>query len=247
MSLFGSVIDPSKVELWTVPDDPVDPNTLPPPSTTTAALSTQRPSATTSKQYPKPTEHLPDDHDKAEGEAHKPAFPGNNTSNNSTGPAGAPTPDEGYFAHMSDLLKSQTWLIAALGAVVLFVIGAGVYVYKRRSRSSHYAALGGDDVAMSQVRAGGGGTRELYDAFGELSDGDSDADEEMALRARDTERDGLRYHDGFLDDEDEEKERYVDAPRGEEEGSERTAGGAGTRSPGEESGTSWEHASQTLR
>lgn len=267
MSLFGSVIDPSKVELWKVPDDPVDPATL--PASTTSAAPTASPSASVTKQHPKPTQHLPGDHGTAEGEAHKPSFnsttPGGNNSttpggNNSTTPGNdtvEPTPDEGYFSHMTDLLKSQTWLFAALGAVVLFVIAAGVYLYRRRrSRRKEYAALGGDDVAMSQVgAAGGGGTRELYDAFGELSDGDSDADEEMALTGRDRGREGVQYHDGFLDDEEEDRERsregrYVDVPdERDHERPERTAEheGAGTRSPGEDSGASWEHASQTLR
>ncbi|KAJ1309491.1 hypothetical protein OPQ81_006266 [Rhizoctonia solani] len=244
MTLFGSVIDPSKVELWTVPDDPQDPNQAPAPesttisttSTTTQATSTTA-TKTGSKQHPKPTEHLPDDHDQAEGEAHKPVF-GNKTT--TATPSVSVPVDEGYFAHMTDLLKSQTWLFAALGAVVVFIIAAGVYVYRRRRQRRHYAALGGDDVPMSQV----GGTRELYDAFGELSDGDSDADEEMALRPRDRDQEAVRYHDGFLDDEEDEheRERYVDVP------DEPTPSGAGARSPGGDSGsgTSWEHASQTL-
>ncbi|KAH7317982.1 peptidase S8/S53 domain-containing protein [Rhizoctonia solani] len=241
MALFGSVIDPSKVELWSVPDDPQDPNATPAPASTTSTSTTAQATSTSatkteSKQHPKPTDHLPDDHDQAEGEAHKPVF-GNKTTTAS--PSVSVPVDEGYFAHMTDLLKSQTWLFAALGAVVVFIIGAGVYVYRRRRQRRHYAALGGDDVPMSQV----GGTRELYDAFGELSDGDgSDADEEMALRPRD--RDAVRYHDGFLDDEDDERDRdrYVDVPE------EQTPSGTGARSPGEESGSgaSWEHASQTL-
>ncbi|KAG8752313.1 pheromone processing endoprotease [Ceratobasidium sp. 423] len=239
MTLFGSVIDPSKVELWTIPDDPQVPNEAPATTTITATATstTAEPTSTTatqtgSKQHPKPTDHLPDDHDQAEGEAHKPVF-GNKTT--TATPSVSVPVDEGYFAHMSDLLKSQTWLFAALGAVVVFIIGAGVYVYRRRRQRRHYAALGGDDVPMSQV----GGTRELYDAFGELSDGES-ADEEMALRPRD--HDAVQYHDGFLDDEeDEQRERYVDAP---DEPAPRT----GARSPGGESGSggSWEHASQTL-
>ncbi|KAH7322261.1 hypothetical protein B0J17DRAFT_723607 [Rhizoctonia solani] len=212
-----------KVELWSVPDDPQDPNTTPAPasttstSTTTQAMSTSA-TKTESKQHPKPTDHLPDDHDQAKGEAHKPVF-GNKTTTASP--------------------SVSVPLFAALGAVVVFIIGAGVYVHRRRRQRRHYAALGGDDVPMSQV----GGTRELYDAFGELSDGDgSDANEEMALRPRD--RDAVRYHDGFLDDEDDERDRdrYVDVPE------EQTPSGTGVRSPGEESGSgaSWEHASQTL-
>ncbi|KEP46738.1 putative Kex2-endoproteinase of late compartment protein [Rhizoctonia solani 123E] len=245
MSLFGSVIDPSKVELWTVPEDPVDPSATPTPATTTSSTTAQPTSTTAtktgSKQYPKPTEHLPGDHDQAEGEADDPAFgtkTASATATATTSSSSLPV-DEGYFAHMTDLLKSQTWLFAALGAVVVFIIGAGVYVYRRRRQRRHYAALGGDDVPMSQV----GGTRELYDAFGELSDGDeSDADEERALRPRDRDRDGVRYHDGFLDDEEEPRgDRYVDVP------GDRTPSGTGARSPGGDSGSgSWEHASQTL-
>ncbi|QRV99821.1 protease KEX1 [Ceratobasidium sp. AG-Ba] len=247
MTMFGSVIDPAKVELWSVPDDPVDPATA--PATPTSTTVTQSMTGTATKQHPKPTDHLPDDHGEAEGEAHKPSF---NTTKPATGGAGnsttspieTPPPDEGYFSHMTDLLKSQTWLFAALGAVVVFILGAGFWLYRRRrNRMRDYAALGGDDVAMSQVAGGtgGGGTRELYDAFGELSDGESEADEGAALRGRERGREGLQYHDGFLDDEEEEREkarqeRYTDdAPEAQ--------GGAGTRSPGEDS---WEHASQTL-
>ncbi|KAG8725276.1 pheromone processing endoprotease [Ceratobasidium sp. 395] len=253
MSMFGSVIDPSKVELWTVPDDPVDPATVPATPITTTSTTM---SATPTKQHPKPTEHLPGDHDTAEGEAHKPSFNTTNpaTGNNSTSTAPVqPAPDEGYFSHMTDLLKSQTWLFAALGAVVVFVIGAGVWLYRRRrSRMRDYAALGGDDLPMSQVGGAAGGTRELYDAFGELSDGESEADEESALRGRDRGREGLQYHDGFLDDEEDERgkvrqERYVDDVAESEEAGHASgqggSGGGGTRSPGEDS---WEHASETL-
>ncbi|KAG8793900.1 pheromone processing endoprotease [Ceratobasidium sp. 428] len=184
MSMFGSVIDPSKVELWTVPDDPVDPATVPATPITTTSTTM---SATATKQHPKPTEHLPGDHDTAEGEAHKPSFNATNpaTGNNSTSTAPVqPEQDEGYFSHMTDLLESQTWLFAALGAVVVFVIGAGVWLYRRRrSRMRDHAALGGDDVPMSQVGgATSGGIRELCNAFGELSDGESEADEEAAMR-----------------------------------------------------------------
>ncbi|KAG8793902.1 pheromone processing endoprotease [Ceratobasidium sp. 428] len=137
--------------------------------------------------------------------------------------------------------------------MVVFVVGAGVWLYRRRrSRMRDYAALGGDDVPMSQVGGAAGGTQELYDAFGELSDGESEADEEAALRGRERGREGLQYHDGFLDDEEDERgkgrqERYVDdVAEGEEAGHESGqggGGGGGTRSPGEDS---WAYASQTL-
>ncbi|KAG8725279.1 pheromone processing endoprotease [Ceratobasidium sp. 395] len=215
MSMFGSVIDPSKVELWTVPGNLVDPTTAPATPITTTSTTM---SATATKQHPKPIEHLPGDHDTAEGEAHKPSFSTTNpaTGNNSTSTAPVqPAPDEGYFLYMTDLLKSQTWLFAALGVVVIFVISARVRPYRRRrSRTRDHAALGGDGVPMSQVGAAAGGTRELYDAFGELSDGESEADEEAALRGRERGREGLQYHDGFLHDEEDERdksreERYV--------------------------------------
>ncbi|KAG8725283.1 pheromone processing endoprotease [Ceratobasidium sp. 395] len=182
---------------------------------------------------PKPTEHLPGDHDTAEGEAHKPSFSTTSpaTGNNSTSTASVqPAPDEGYFSYMTDLPNSQTWLFAALGAAVIFVIGAGVWMYRRRrSRMRDYAALGGDDVPMSQVGGAAGGIRELYDAFGELSDGESEADEEAALRGQQDKGRQERYVDDVLE--------------GEEAGHGSGHGGGGTRSPEE---NSWEHASQML-
>ncbi|KAG8769794.1 pheromone processing endoprotease [Ceratobasidium sp. 428] len=75
MSMFGSVIDPSKVELWTVPGNLVDPATATATPITTTSTTM---SATATRQHPKPTEHLLGDHDTAEGEAHKPSF---NTTN----------------------------------------------------------------------------------------------------------------------------------------------------------------------
>ncbi|OBZ65694.1 Protease KEX1 [Grifola frondosa] len=94
------------------------------------------------------------------------------------------------------------------GAVVLFGVGAGIFFWRcavARKRA-HYASLpAGDDVAMSSIRVGSRGgqrTKELYDAFGEVSD-DEDADESTTLRPQGRTpvvEDG--FHSGFLDDDE---------------------------------------------
>jgi len=141
--------------------------------------------------------------------------------------------------------------------VLLFGISAGVFFWRRRAarrRRANYATLANDDLAMSSVSRdgrspGGARAKELYDAFGEVSD-DEDADEETGLRPRGPD-DGtpggrLAFHSGFLDDDDVASARptpvYKDEPdpAREEEG---------LRSPASVSGDgsgdgSWEHASQ---
>lgn len=85
--------------------------------------------------------------------------------------------------------------------------------------------------------------KELYDAFGEVSDDDEDADEQTMLhpgRSFDEHQEmGLGFHSDFLNDDDpisaEQTPSYRDDPRSREEGA---------ASPGSGSGSSWEHASQ---
>jgi kexin len=90
----------------------------------------------------------------------------------------------------------------------------------------------------SVSRQGRPRAKELYDAFGEVSD-DEDADEETRLR-------GEGFHSGFLDDDDPSsagpEPAYRDEPRGEHDVSPDVR----SASPGSGSGDgSWEHASQT--
>lgn len=213
MTLWGSVADASKAKQWEVPliDDTLPPTPNPEtPSTPTA----------TSKTHTKPTAHLPGDHGSSEGEAHKPAFPG--SSSTSVGQAkptdaseaiesppsssSTPTPDEGWFAELGNLVSNQVWFFVALGAVAIFGAGVGIFFWRRAvRRRKNYSTLPGDELAMGSM-GGRRGTRtkELYDAFGEASD-DEDADEETGLRpGRMEERSpnvGLTYHSGFLDDD----------------------------------------------
>jgi kexin len=221
-------------------ENPTQVSLLPPPeSNDTVVDETPRPSTT--KSHPKPTANLPDDHGSRPGENDKPAF-------DAAEPSSTPTPDEGWFPDMASLLNNKKWFFGVVAVVLLFCIGAGAYFWRRRilrRRRAQYSALGGDDMAMRHIPGEGGTprTRELYDAFGEVSD-DEDADEETGLRGgrpQDRSPGGLGFHQGFLDDDDppsaphdggykdepdpvevEEKRENADSPDG-----------------------SWEHASQS--
>lgn len=91
-------------------------------------------------------------------------------------------------------------------------------------------------------------TKELYDAFGEVSD--DDADEETGLRGAIDRTEGLGFHSGFLDDDPSTAggmtpaaARYKDEPGSPHE----AAGPSREHAPSPEgSGDgSWEHASET--
>lgn len=168
------------------------------------------PTPTTTKVLSKPTAHLPGDHGEAPGENTNPAF---STAVPSPTSSSHPTADVGWFPSLSNLVANQKWFFGAVGAVALFGIGMGVFFWRRRkARLSHYNALpAGDDLSMSTLTtrprstvATGRPTRELYDAFGELSDDDDENDEETALersRGHVPVSGGLEFHPGFLDDE----------------------------------------------
>lgn len=271
MSFWGSAIDASKAIHYSKRPPPKE--DLPDPIfetdpnatitvTTTSTTSTTTIVASTTKSYVKPTEHLPEDHTDAEGESHNPAFPdtGNNqattTSSSSTSSAGPSitfAPDEGIFAGMTDLLSNSYWLYGILGFIVLLGVGAGAFFWRRRRRQrAEYSTVAGDDMVMQSMlphssdKQRRGGTKELYDAFGEVSDEEEEyADEEMALRGR-NEPVGVRYHDGFLEDDDDNNSpvtRYRDDPTPEERAREQAEVGRqpGSGSPDSTTG-SWEHA-----
>ncbi|KAF8163396.1 peptidase S8/S53 domain-containing protein [Crassisporium funariophilum] len=233
MIFWGSVVDTSKAEKYEV--DLID-NLLPP------AEAQPRPTLVTSssasvKQHPKPTANLPADHGEATGENSIPAFtPG------SPSPTGSPstissTPDVGWFSDMSSLVTGQKWFFVALGAVSIFGIGVGVFFWRRRAaiKAANYTALNNEgEMSMNPIGTSMSGglrtTRELYDAFGELSDDDDDDDDEnSALRkplARST--GGLGFHSGFLDDDDPSTAagltpKYRDEPETQHEDQPRTA------------------------
>jgi kexin len=158
-----------------------------------------------------------------------------------------PTPDEGWFSDMSNLVSSQKWFFGAIGAVVLFGVGAGVFFWRRRVKHRAYAALSaGDDLPMSSVsRNRRPRARELYDAFGEVSD-DEDADEESRLQAGGQTSEGLGFHSEFLDDDDPSPVISAPVYRDDPEKGHNASPDVRSSSPGSGSGDgSWEHASQT--
>ncbi|KAG9004986.1 pheromone processing endoprotease [Tulasnella sp. 427] len=268
MNFWGSVIDPTKAILYS--ERPRPDEDLPDPifedepsSSSTTTTTTTTVAASTTKQYVKPTEHLPDDHDQADGESHNPAFPDHPATNGTSNPAASPsitiTPDEGYFSHMGDLLSSSRWLYGGLALIVLFGAGAGVFFWRRRARRAEYQSVADDEMAMTSMlhggratdsrRPGAGGTRELYDAFGEVSDEDDDhhyADEETGMR-RTGGTPTVRYHDGFLDDDAPESAAvspavpYRDDPTPQERARERRDRDGSDSGSGSGSG-SWEDA-----
>lgn len=261
MTVWGSVIDPALAKVYNVP---VLEDTLPPlyPSDDTPTTTVATPEGTTTKTHPKPTAHLPSDHVEAPGETHLPAFPGS-SNNTDTKPVedvaspvetttavtgtSTPTADEGWFSDMSNLVTNQAWFFIALGAVLLFASGAGLYFWRRsvRRRRDYTSLPDGDDLAMSSIGGVGSGPRskELYAAFDEVED-DEDADEQTGLRRVPGESPvGLGYHSGFLDDDDPASAagpptRYKDEPGPLERAAERS------HSPDSGNSGSWEHASQ---
>ncbi len=202
MTLWGSVIDASKAKTFVL----ADPDTPFPPPPQADDIPASTPSNAASKSYPKPTAHLPGDHGTAEGEADKPAF----GQDDATQPTISSTPDEGWFPGINKLVTNSKWVFGAVGIVVVFGLSAGAYLLWRRRAAARrmrgdYTSVAGDEVALSSMRVGGGrsaarggGTKELYDAFGEVSDDDEFLDEEAGLRRPLTES----YHEGFLDDDE---------------------------------------------
>jgi kexin len=159
-----------------------------------------------------------------------------------------PTADEGWFSDMKNLSSNQRWVGGALAIAFLFLAGAGIFFWRRRAaarrRRAQYASVAGDTSVPMRSR----GTKELYDAFGEVSDDDDDADEETGLRPRGQQPLGVHevgYHSGFLDDEDAHSEAgYRDEPVAHAQ--HHAEGSGGSRLSGSESPDgSWAHASQT--
>lgn len=270
MTLWGATVDPALAKPWVLKNPNGDPAPL---SATASATYTSTTSlfSTKTKQHPKPTDHLPEDHGHADGEAHTPGFPQQDdaiitvSAPASATPSGSstPTPDEGYFSHMSDLLKSQTWLFVTLGGIGLFSFGAAIFFWRRRARQmrarAEYNRVADDeDIVMRGIGSSstsrgrrGGGTKELYDAFGEVSD-EEDADE--SARLTQGRQQPLGFHEGFLEDDDPTsataaKGAYRDNPLPHEReklGHSITPPREGAQSPASGSGSadgSWEHAS----
>lgn len=178
MILWGSAIDADRATLYELPPD----DEVFPPVKSDGDGETP----TTTTMYTKPTEHLPDDHGEAEGENTKAAF-GSATAS----PTSTPYGDSGWIPGMAAMTSGRKWFIGSLVIVALFGIGVGIFFWRRkvaqRQKQANYSSLpAGESVSMSALDQGG--TRELYDAFGEISD---DEDAELL---KDSDREG-RYHD----------------------------------------------------
>ncbi|KZT09596.1 uncharacterized protein LAESUDRAFT_646202 [Laetiporus sulphureus 93-53] len=271
MTLWGSAQDETQpIKVYDVPviDDILPPVVDESTDNSTSTIATPSPA----KTIPKPTAHLPGDHGDSEGEASKPAFSGSSGSQQdgtkpeddaveaSASATSTPTADEGWFFGLSRLLSNQVWFFVAIGAVVIFGLSAGLFFWRRavRRRRANYRSLPeSDDVAMRSIgRTSGGGqrTKELYDAFGEVSD-DEDADEETHLHPQ-GHSPSVNLHSGFLDDEPSTggmtPAHYRDVPENvtlkekpalehsQERSDSRASGSGSTSADG-----SWEHASET--
>jgi kexin len=203
MIFWGSAVDPSKTKKFELPlfDD-----TFPPVAAEFETATTTSPAAASTKSHSRPTDHLPDDHGENEGEKHKPSFPGTVSD-----AAGTPTPDEGWFSDMSQLVSDRKWFVGAVGAVALFGIAAGVFFWRRRqARIGEYVSIpAGDDMPMTAVgartNAGPPRTKELYDAFGDVSDEDDGVGGSTLRGGHVSDRspqERLGFHSAFLDDDD---------------------------------------------
>lgn len=159
--LWGESIDAAKAVPYQLPytepeSSEDDPDGDAPSSTISSAIP-----GTITKVFPKPTEHLPDDHVSAPGESHEPglgnpALPTDVTLVPTSSPtAGSPitgggTADEGKGDGI-DSLSSGSWIFGAAGFVALAGLsGAGFFFYRRYRRSGSGGFGGGGD-------GGGGG------------------------------------------------------------------------------------------
>lgn len=251
MIFWGAAADPSKATLYELP---VEDFTFPPQSDVDIPM----PSPTATKNYPKPS--VPPE-TPAEAEVSQTASPTTAAPSATSSAASAtstPTMDEGWFSGMSNLVSNPKWFFGAIAAVGVFAIGVGIFFFRRRRasmsrvRTSEYASLpGGDDVQMSAVGSGGARprTKELYDAFGELSD-DEDADEETHLRGGHSVSEGIGFHSGFLDDDEPphsagasgSAQRYRDDPDVSPSGSARPPSSPDEELSHSSGDGSWQHA-----
>lgn len=219
LQLWGESIDPALARDWAPAEqgEPDEEQTGSDPSTVIS-------------QKPKPTDHLPEDHASATGESHLPGL-ATTTAADTVEPTDMPSDENdelgepGFLGGVGDLASNSTWLASAGGIIILFGLGAGVFLLlRRRNRRRNLFGLanegqGGargdyapvsDDVPMGLLErgrrklgggrggAGAAGTKELYDAFG---DGPSDESDPEDDDERLNESTALRYHDDFLEDD----------------------------------------------
>ncbi|KAL1411825.1 pheromone processing endoprotease [Vanrija albida] len=178
---------------------------------------------TTYTRKPKPTDHpvpaegLPET---AIGENTKPTGAVDDSDKESSGgaPGGA---DEGIFDGIDGLRKHSAWLAGAFLVVLLAALSGGAFfLYRQKKRRDAlglaggagaargaYAPVADDEVPMGLLERGARSiglrqkrtspeSKELYDAFG---DGPSDDESDAGAN----ESTALRYHDSFLEDDED--------------------------------------------
>lgn len=261
MQLWGECVEPSLAKLW-APAEFGQPDEEEIGSDPNPTLS----------QKPKPTDHLPGDHGEASGEADKPGLGGEPTpvaGEDEVEPTQTGQVDEGFFDGIENLASSSTWIAGAGAIVVLAGAATGAFFYFRARRRRQnlfgfanngegargaYQPVGEEDVPMGLLergrrkfgrgQAGGqGGSKDLYDAFGDGPSDESDEDDGG------DERTALRYHDEFLGDDDGDEGRpsgYKDEPEGESKGEVSTREGTPKRDLDSHSGStgSWQDAGE---
>jgi kexin len=213
MQLWGEVADENDAPLWS-----------PAAAGEIDEEETGSPTPTPIPQKPKPTALLPTEHGGSLPESLQTsgafATAPHGSAETDDKPDTHASADEGVFDGIDTLRKHSTWLGGAILIVLIAALGVGGFflVRQRRRRArlmgmsggeasrGNYAPVADDDVPMSLMergrravgmghkeRDGGEESKELYDAFG---DGPSDSEDEE-------DREGLRYHDDFLADDDE--------------------------------------------
>ncbi|CAK7269118.1 pheromone processing endoprotease [Sporothrix epigloea] len=250
LKLWGECIDASKATLLPMPketdddDHDVTSTTTLQASTTTLAPGGQ-PTSTSAVADPsghpdrpvKPSAKPTTSAATSLGSGASPAKP---TSSSETEPETAPSATgshtswlPAFMANMST--KKQIWMYGALGAIIAFCLGLGVYLYLARRKRLRNAARDNyefellDEEEGEALNGGGGGGggekglaahkgrrkatrgRELYDAFAEGSEDEEENDDEDV--GGESFRPSPRADE---DDEDDEDDSYDDvdaAPR----------------------------------
>jgi kexin len=258
LQLWGECVDPSLATQWQ-PAEEGQPD----------QEEIGSPTVPGTQKKPKPTDHLPDDHEEAEGEAHKPGLGGSTESDNQSDQV-----DEGFFDGIQSLASNSSWIAGAGMIVVLIGAGIGaVFFFRSRNRKRNlfglsnngegargaYQPVGDEDVPMGLLERGrrklgsssagaGKGSKELYDAFGDGPSDESDdgqgGDENAALR----------YHDDFLGDDDQEEDGSSKLPeyRDEPENRGHDTLGEGSSTPQRDlrshsgSSSSWQDAAEEV-
>ncbi|KAH7096155.1 peptidase S8/S53 domain-containing protein, partial [Auriculariales sp. MPI-PUGE-AT-0066] len=229
MSLWGATIDSAKYKPWVVPSPAKDDDEEEVVSATSSPTASSA-DANETKQHPKPTDHLPEDHGVAEGEAHKLAFPQQTTSGtigaSSSSPVVAsvvPSPSGSKEDSMSStssptpssivpqVVQDHQWVFSGLAAFAVIGFGTAIFIWRRRVMQRRAAraeydrvAEDEDDIAM-RSRGRESVVRDREDEF------DEDNDELGAEGARLTGH-GVGFHDGFLEDDDPASARSPNRP-----------------------------------